>query len=774
VLLAALAVSLHAAKLAAASKRDKDAKPGVLTVKPGDSLGLIGQRLARDASIREVVLQAGTYPGDWTIPRLDRADKEGKEGAASHPLLIRAADGADVLFDGAKALPKAKAVPGRPGVFSVPFDGGYKGEPEKLWEPEARVRYLLAADLDAVQRFPASYVVSGGTLYLHTSDGRAPKDGSVLVGGKDFGIDVRRPDVTVRGLRFRNFTARGKWSAAAKLAAERVTVERCDAANASFAFALLSDDDAVVESAARDVGGGCYMAGRRGRVERSRFFKTRDAFVVPSYPQDDTGIEAYAPAESGTIRGNLAVGFAQGIFIKTDKSDQTPWVVEGNTLVAADQQQGFVATTWHPESVFRRNVVSGYEVPMTFASARTGNGVEGNCDDPKFVDAGAGDFRLAPDSPCSGNEVGAGDVARSPERIELRANIRDEEPKRGGGKPGAAAAAEVRDGADRAPRTWHVSPAGRDGASGEASAPLRSIQDAVDRAGPGDTILLEAGIYSEPVLFDHGGAEGRPITLRAAERWKAILDGARRHEDLIRIEQAPFVVIEDLEIRWYREAGIRVSGSADARVRGCRIWNAPWGGTWPVGSGVQVEKSPRFIATGNVVYRQERGFYLISSPGATLTHNTALANLYGGAVLIRSIDGTTLTNNSFAYQANDAISIVEDQEGKELLGRFTCDYNNYGATLQPGEPGDKALEPRPKDRQLFTQSKAIVYFEQKPPPFRRFRTMAAWREFSGLDAHSIFADPLFVDSASGDFRLEAGSPNRGAGSDGSTIGALAD
>jgi hypothetical protein len=57
-LLAAFAASRHGAK------------DGVLSVKPGDSLKEIGQRLAQDASIREVVLQAGTYSGDWTIPRL--------------------------------------------------------------------------------------------------------------------------------------------------------------------------------------------------------------------------------------------------------------------------------------------------------------------------------------------------------------------------------------------------------------------------------------------------------------------------------------------------------------------------------------------------------------------------------------------------------------------------------------------------------------------------------------------------------------------------------
>lgn len=754
------------------------AKDGVLTVKPGGSLAQLSQRLAKDATIREVVFATGSYPGGFEIPALEKVDPE------THPLLIRAAAGAVVLFDGGATLAKAKAVTGRPGVYSATIESVDKRQPPQIWEPGARMRYLLAADLDAVQHFPASYIVDGKSITFHTSDGKPPGS-RVVASARDFGIAVQRRFVTVRGIRFSNFVSRPKWSAGVQVHADHVTVERCDVANASFGFTLLADDGAVVDSTVRDVGGGVYMPAKRSRVERSRFLKTRDRFVVPTYWQDDTAIQGYYPAESGTIRGNLAIGFGIGILIKANPS---PWVVEQNTLVGAGDKYGFMSTEWHAEAVFRRNVVAGYSIPAKLARAN-GPGLPDNCIDvdPVFAAAEKGDFRLASGSPCvapagEGEPMGAGETARSPEKIDLRAAAASEaqEIRAGGsavatGRAGATAPATTEErGADDAPRTWHVSPSGRDGAAGKADAPLRRIQEAADRAAPGDTILLQPGIYADPVRFDHGGTEGKPITLRAAERWKAILDGARRHDSLVRLDEAPFVVVQDLEIRWFRVAGVRVVQSPDVRVEGCRIWNAHWDGNWPEGDGVQVDRSPRFTGTGNVLFNQEIGFELLWSPGSTITRNTAVANLYGGVALVHSLQGTTLTSNSFAYQGNDAFTISEAEGGKERLAGFTADYNNYGVTLQGGAPGDPPLQPRPKDRQLFTQTKAIVYFEEKPIPYQRFRTMAAWREFSGQDAHSIFADPLFVDSVSGDFRLESTSPNRGAGENGGTIGALGD
>ncbi len=70
---------------------------------------------------------------------------------------------------------------------------------------------------------------------------------------------------------------------------------------------------------------------------------------------------------------------------------------------------------------------------------------------------------------------------------------------------------------DRAPRTWHVANDGSDSASGESrESALRSIQAAADRVGPGDTVLIHGGEYTECVFVRATGEKGRPIVFRSA------------------------------------------------------------------------------------------------------------------------------------------------------------------------------------------------------------------------------------------------------------------
>jgi hypothetical protein len=57
-------------------------------------------------------------------------------------------------------------------------------------------------------------------------------------------------------------------------------------------------------------------------------------------------------------------------------------------------------------------------------------------------------------------------------------------------------------------------------------APGDDIQKALDRAEPGDTIMLKDGVYYQSVLIARGGTPGKPVTLRAAHGGGATISGA--------------------------------------------------------------------------------------------------------------------------------------------------------------------------------------------------------------------------------------------------------
>lgn len=89
-----------------------------------------------------------------------------------------------------------------------------------------------------------------------------------------------------------------------------------------------------------------------------------------------------------------------------------------------------------------------------------------------------------------------------------------------------AAAPELLGGRHR-PTTYYVSPAGRDSHSGtRAERPLASIQRAVERARPGDSIRLAPGRYAQDVISQRDGAADAPITISGPA--DAVLTGAGR------------------------------------------------------------------------------------------------------------------------------------------------------------------------------------------------------------------------------------------------------
>ncbi len=78
-------------------------------------------------------------------------------------------------------------------------------------------------------------------------------------------------------------------------------------------------------------------------------------------------------------------------------------------------------------------------------------------------------------------------------------------------KQSAPAASEIK---ENAPSIYYISPSGNDGNSGKSStSPWKTIQKAINIAGPGDTINLGSGIYFQDMRTKVNGTADSPITL---------------------------------------------------------------------------------------------------------------------------------------------------------------------------------------------------------------------------------------------------------------------
>ena len=110
-------------------------------------------------------------------------------------------------------------------------------------------------------------------------------------------------------------------------------------------------------------------------------------------------------------------------------------------------------------------------------------------------------------------------------------------------------------------REWYVATNGSNSNNGTSGAPLATLQEAVNRAAPGDTIIVRAGTYTvtQPITINNKqGSSGAVLTIRG--------------EGLPVIRAASF---ESIPV-W--EGIIAIQGSSYVTIQGLRLENSGWFG----------------------------------------------------------------------------------------------------------------------------------------------------------------------------------------------------
>ena len=192
-------------------------------------------------------------------------------------------------------------------------------------------------------------------------------------------------------------------------------------------------------------------------------------------------------------------------------------------------------------------------------------------------------------------------------------------------------------------RRIHVATTGRDTGDGSEAAPLASIRSAIERANPGDAVVIHAGTYREWVRVSRSGAPGAPIIVKGEGE----------------------VVVED---------------------PGLPVWSHLWDGVFTF------ESCSWLVVTG-IVVRNSHWFGFAAYHGSHLvfqnlrTFNTGASGLY-----VRESDAVTVRGTEVrkaCYQTRAATGGAGTQECISMAS--VEDFDVYGnEVLESGAFGDSS------------------------------------------------------------------------------------
>jgi parallel beta-helix repeat protein len=345
---------------------------------------------------------------------------------------------------------------------------------------------------------------------------------------------------------------------------------------------------------------------------------------------------------------------------------------------------------------------------------------------------------------------------------------------------------------------------------GSASQPWRTIQYAAGRVQAGDTVLINPGTYAGGITVDTGGAATQPITFRGNGA-SVVINGSGEERDAFLITEADYTIVEGLTIQHANRAGLRISLSHHVTVRGCTLANnTTWGIFTDFSDYTTIENCESYGAA------EEHGIYISNSSdyptlqGNRLHHNRGCglhmngdASMGGDGIISHALvqdniiyenglgggsginmDGVTdsIIRNNLLYDNHaSGISLYQIDGGSG--SRDNRVLNNTILMPSDGRWAINIPDANAVNNQLYNNivlnshswRGSILIATPAQSGFEsdynvvmdRFSadsgdtrlTLAQWQAL-GHDTHSLIADSsqLFVDPASGNYRLRAGSP----------------
>jgi len=346
-------------------------------------------------------------------------------------------------------------------------------------------------------------------------------------------------------------------------------------------------------------------------------------------------------------------------------------------------------------------------------------------------------------------------------------------------------------------KQYYISPTGADANPGTSRLPLRTIQHAADVVKPGDTVIVNDGVYTGKnsgavVTLNLGGSSGAWITFKSANKWGAKIDGRNTAVDGIRVRVEPaYIRIQDFEIYGTSNpasggaTGITAAGSGSyldivgnnihdiGRI--CTDSTQGQDGIFLATHDVTIENNlihhiGRFAPGENsckpaTAYYQnhDHGVYVHGANNITIRNNVFYNNKRGWSIQVYPdpVDNLSILNNTFAFPnpwRTGHIIIAVPIRNSRIVNNVFYQPKTAAISFDPIDGKLPTTDILSITNNISTSAMTELYASSS----RKLTTNPDIPGVSYLH-NQEHTDALLVSPSAYDFRLSRGSPAIGAG-----------
>ena len=353
---------------------------------------------------------------------------------------------------------------------------------------------------------------------------------------------------------------------------------------------------------------------------------------------------------------------------------------------------------------------------------------------------------------------------------------------------------------------------GSDSNAGSAAAPLSSLQQAANRAKPGDTVRVMSGAYTAPPgAYDvldirTSGTASAPIVFEAAAGQHPVIDSSGHYGGIV-VEGASYITISGFEVKGNAASltqayALAHQGEASTSTKGIAVWVSK--GATPThvtiqnnivhdqpGAGIWAGHGDYISILGNTAYRNafwsssaDSGIsvgWMVSTDANTgyktiVAGNTVYDNREnipwssagkitdGNGIIVDSdnltgYNGRTLVANNVAYGNGGTGAHAYNSNNVDFFYN-TAYRNNQTASLQEGQIVSQASTGNRIENNILVAAPGGVV-NQKSPGVTYDYNVYDGGTVATQGVHDIVASPRFLSPAAGNFALAGGSPALG-------------